>query len=72
MRTHVDCRSPDGRPDMVAPHWARAQIGRFESVGREEQEAEKTIDWVSTTAVGRQSGPSRREGNTSDRGGSNG
>jgi len=70
MRMQVDCRSPDGRPD-IAPHSGRARIGRFESaLACEAGEAEKTIDWAFTTDVGRQSGPSRREGN--DRGGSNG
>jgi len=34
--------------------------------------AERTIDWVSTVGVGRNSNPSRGDGNTSDRGDGNG
>jgi hypothetical protein len=37
-----------------------------------EKEAKNTIDWASATGVGKKSGPSCRDGNTSDRGGSNG
>jgi hypothetical protein len=37
-----------------------------------EQDAEGTIDWVCTAGVGRNSNPSRGDGNTSDRGGGNG
>jgi hypothetical protein len=37
-----------------------------------EKGAKNTIDWASATDVGRKSGPSCRDGNTSDRGGSNG
>jgi hypothetical protein len=37
-----------------------------------EQEAKRTIDWVSTAGVGRNNNPSRGDGNTSDRGDGNG